>query len=280
MLLPLTLILVAFPTVSTSALPGGAVYFSGEKGFDIACAPDQGTMNAWWEYSPYWDIGVYLGGRNVTCKNNTWLTANWVSSNVGPWEIIPTWVDYQAPYGCFNGGGSGGFYNMSSDTNTARAQGVQAGRDAMARAEPLGFARATVIYLDIEQYTDSNPVCHNAVKWFVDGWVGVLHAEFAGTNGGVYYSDGVGNSGINDWATVPNPPDVIWGSNWNNNTHTSYPGLSGVNSGLWTNATRIHQYTGQQAEVWGGAGMAIDRDCSWGRLAGYGHGTNQDPSCN
>ena len=268
---------MALPTTATSALPGGAVYFSGMKGFDSACAPNLGTMDAWWNSSPYWDIGVYLGGRNVSCKTNTNLTANWVSHNVGPWEIAPIWVDYQAPAGCISDAYG---THMSSDTNTSRAQGVQAGRDAMARAEPLGFSRATVIYLDLEPYTDGNATCHNAVKWFVDGWVGVLHAEFAGTNGGVYYSDGVGNSGINDWATVPNPPDVIWGARANGNTHTSSPGLTGVNSNLWTNATRIHQYSGGHTETWGGASVGMDNDCSWGRLAGTGHGGNQDPSCN
>ncbi len=62
---------------------GSNAHTSIHVGFDIACAPSKTQMGVWWTYSPYYDIGIYLGGVNVDCKNNTNLVSDWVSNVAG-----------------------------------------------------------------------------------------------------------------------------------------------------------------------------------------------------
>lgn len=64
--------------------------FSGisqQKGFDTCAAPTKTTMSNWWTNSPYYNIGIYIGGSSRGCAQPN-LTASWVTavqSTHGDW---------------------------------------------------------------------------------------------------------------------------------------------------------------------------------------------------
>lgn len=58
---------------------------------------------------------------------------------------------------------------MSSDPATAYGQGRTEAYNAAVAAINLGFSAGTVLYLDIERYTNT-PTCQNAVREFTHGW--------------------------------------------------------------------------------------------------------------
>lgn len=107
------------PTPVQAALPGTATSISGNVWFDSTCAPSYATMQAWWNFGPYWHIGIYIGGSNrranSLCNNNENLTVQWVSQvyDLG-WNFVPIWVGPQAPCKDPNQ-----FYVMSWDPGTA-----------------------------------------------------------------------------------------------------------------------------------------------------------------
>ncbi|HEY7045495.1 MAG TPA: glycoside hydrolase domain-containing protein, partial [Nocardioidaceae bacterium] len=66
-------------------------------GFDVCSAPDQATMDALRTESPYWGVGVYIGGANRTCDQPE-LTAAWIhTQHARGWHIFPIFIGLQAP---------------------------------------------------------------------------------------------------------------------------------------------------------------------------------------
>lgn len=220
-------------------------------GFDACTAPSQSAMDAWRALSAYRAVGVYIGGVSRGCGQPN-LTAAWVSQQArSGWRMIPTYVGLQAP--CTT------FYNrMSSDPQSARAQGRAEARDAIAHASALGIGVASTLYSDIEGYNTSIRSCVTAVLGYVSGWTRVLHA--GGYQAGVYSS---GSSGISDMsaqytAATFNRPDYIWLAWWNNAADVN--GGSYVGATQWSNHQRIHQFAGPASESYGGYRINIDRD--------------------
>jgi hypothetical protein len=86
--------------------------YSDRQGFDTCFLPNPSEMSAWWGNSPYYEVGLFIGGSNRGCKahNDQVLNANWISTvQKQGWNFIPTWVGPQAPCTEHN------FYTMSSD---------------------------------------------------------------------------------------------------------------------------------------------------------------------
>jgi probable HAF family extracellular repeat protein len=241
-------------------------------GFHQCEAGKIAQMGSWWSSSPFYDVGVYIGGDNRSCKN-VQVIPNWVTQveNQG-WGLMPLWVGPQAPCACAppTGNGCNPFgHVISTDPKVASTQGAQEADNAMNTACPLGLCN-TVVYYDMEQYNPTTQ-CSAAVQDFVDGWVSEMHIDgfVAGVYGSPYnYTD----------FNVSSPPDDIWMAKTLNSGTPSVTiwGLSPLCDpyssnpcNLWSNNQRIHQFLANHAENWGGVAFTIDPDIEDATVAGF-----------
>jgi hypothetical protein len=249
------------PRVARSAAASprarAATVYTG-PGFDVCDTPSTRTMSAW-SASRYRGIGVYIGGVNAACSQGN-LTHSWVATEVAAgWHLIPIYVGLQAPS---NSCGCTGI-----TTSNAATQGTAAADDAIAQAQALGIPSGNPIYDDMEGYPTggSNSA---AVMSFLSAWTGELHAKRYVS--GVYSS---GSSGITDlvarYHTGYLEPDDLWVADWNGQQSTSDPY---VPSSDWSNHQRLHQFSGDHTETYGGATLDIDGDYIDGATAGTGAG--------
>jgi hypothetical protein len=254
-------------TVFTYPNFGSTEMFIGQ-GFDKCEIPTLSQLQTWWNGSPYKVVNLYIGGSSRTCANSA-LTASYVQQlHQQGWKFIPTWVGPQAP--CT-------FYpnRMSSDPATAYNQGVNEANLAVERLAVLGLTypnkTGSVVYYDIEYYgTDS--ACRQAVNAFMNGWVSQIRAR--GNLAGVYGST-LCDTGLSDFRTIANVPDVIWPARWYHNIGEGYydPNASVWNLGsclpntVWANHQRIRQYEGDHDETWGSLTLGIDSNVLDGVVA-------------
>ncbi|MCB2180048.1 DUF1906 domain-containing protein [bacterium] len=233
------------------------------QGFDICEIPNLAKLDNWKNSSPYAAVNLYIGGLTRAC-DNTNLSIDFVEAlSKQGWKFIPTWVGHQAS--CTN------FSNiMSSGTALAENQGRDNAIDAARVARKLGLGAeddsGTVIYYDLEAFDSSNLQCLNAAKAFINGWVTELHAH--GIMAGLYGS--TGGSALQEFASIENPPDVIWPAIWNGyeyDSNVSVFGLSYLSDSLWSQQDRIRQYAGAHNEYWGGIGLNIDSNVIYGVVA-------------
>lgn len=220
------------------------------KGFDTCTAPAQSTMDAWRNSSPYRAVGIYISGASRSCTQAN-LTATWVTNQTNKgWHLIPIELDYQAPCGTRTP-------KMSYDPATARSQGATRATSAVNAASALGIPAGSVIYNDIEHYPSSES-CKAAVLSYLSGWTERLHA--LGYLSGMYSS---GSSGVRDLCAAYDDPrytrvDHLFFAWWNGVADTDAG--SYCPDGHYANRQRIHQYTGDSYETWGGVRIYIDRD--------------------
>lgn len=243
-------------TVTQAGVTTSNTRISENLGFDLEFAPAESDMLTWFQSSPYRDIGVYIGGCNVTAvpasgpngcgsnppnagtkKTNTNLTSTWVSDVSGMgWGIMPLWVGPQAS--CISSNNPSGFYWIDTSTSTsAYNEGVSEADAAATAATALGMGNS-VVYYDMEAYSTSDASCDATVGQFISGWVTELRAQ--GFQAGVYGAP----YNVQDWTT---PPDALW---------MFYPDgvgtaadLNKVLSSTWAQK-RIHQYcAGGSAQI-------------------------------
>jgi hypothetical protein len=260
--------------------PSGTV-ISQNQGFDMSCVTTASNMQTWWQSSPYFDTGVYLGGCNVTCAPETGqnychatqpfvpgnktvnvnLDATWVSNvSAQGWGIMPLWVGPQAPCAdCSLGDASLCFWVINSPS--AFVDGEAEADTAMGIANGLGITNS-VIYYDMEPYTPpaGDHTCSSAVINFMEGWVTELHNKGFAT-AGAYDLDRQSN--VSDFISVVPLPDAAWltyldGSTYQN---ASVDDLMYLN-GSWNNHQTIHQYCfgASCAGTWGPLTLTIDGD--------------------
>lgn len=238
------------------------------QAFDTCFLPSPGEMQNWWGNSPYYEIGIYIGGNNRGCKahNERYLTASWVSTvRAQGWNMIPTWVGPQAPCTVHD------FYTMSSDPGVAFAEGQREAGDAAMAARNLGLTSqdlgGTVIYYDMEPYPNE-PGCRAAVKSFMAGWASRLHE--LGNQAGAYGAACA--SYVTDWVQeAPYVLDQIWPAAWIYPAYdddASVWDVSCIDDSLWSNHQRIRQYAGDHNERWGNVTMFIDSNVTDGQVAG------------
>jgi hypothetical protein len=213
-----------------------------------------------WSSSPYRAIGVYIGGTNSACAQSN-LSRSWVATEVAAgWHLIPIYVGLQAPS---NSCGCSGI-----TPSRAGAQGTAAADDAVAGAQSLGIPAGNPIYNDMESYPTGGTNTA-AVLAFLSAWTAELHAK--GYVSGVYSS---GSTGITDLAsaygTGYKEPDDLWVADWNGRKSTSDPYVPASD---WNNHQRLHQYSGDHTETYGGATVDIDGDYLDGATAGTSGGT-------
>jgi photosystem II stability/assembly factor-like uncharacterized protein len=238
-------------SVGDTAISPDAVISISARGFDQCAAGTVSQMQAWWTNTPWSFANIYIGGANRGCSQPS-LTSAWVNSilHAQGWGLVPTWVGLQAP------GSHCGCSIMSSNTATAKQQGINEANAATNAANALGLKPPTIIYYDLEQYDGSSA----AAAAFVEGWVTRLHQ--LGNQAGVYANP---TNAAADLATIANPPDAVWIAAWNGNP--SVFGISGLPDNRWDHHQRIHQYQGCHTETWGGVTFHIDSDTSDGPVA-------------
>jgi Domain of unknown function (DUF1906) len=208
-------------------------------GFDVCTAPSPSTMSRWWQDSPYRAVGIYIGGADRACDQQN-LSRSWVRQEAAAgWRFMPMYVGPQASFGQL--------------TNPAR-QGTAAAADAVQQAQSLSFGPKTPIYYDMEAYSSGQ--ASNALK-FLSAWTAELHA--LGYESGVYSSS---DSGIADLASAYHGgryamPDAIYDALWNGSQNVSD---SVFGRGEWAGRRRLHQFSGNVLQTYGGVTLDIDQD--------------------
>lgn len=240
--------------------PGGSTRISQNRGFDKCTAAPVDQMRTWWNASPFFDVNIYMSGRNRGCSQAL-LTSSWVNQVSGMgWGLIPTVVGYQAPCSACTT-----CQKHSSDPATAETQGRGEADIAINDAASLGLARGTILYYDMERYDDvsGTGACSTPVKSFLKGWTDRLKEQ--GFISGVYGSP---FNAAGDWVNIPaaSQMDVVWLARWNN--VASVYGVAPLADSYWTNHQRIHQYIGGHNETWGGVTFNIDSDIEDAPVAG------------
>lgn len=243
-------------------------------GMDTACVLTAAQMQTVWTDSPFYWTGVYIGGDNVSCKNNSNLNSSWLNTTHGQgWGFEFIWVGDQAP--CIGSG----FYLMSTNTSTANSQGWSNAQSATNTLDlNLGlanYAAGTPVIFDLESYGPPSPSspCQQSVNAFMSGWTTFLHTSPA-QKSGVYGSTCASNLSV--LAGVSPVVDFIDGAQYDGNSNTTV--MSCVSSGSWVNHQRIKQYSTAGAGTYYGVFFAwgIDYDCAYAPVApsGTSWGTN------
>lgn len=214
-------------------------------------------MSTWWSSSPYYYVGIYVGGDNRACSNTN-LTSSWVSTVNGQgWSFIPFWVGQQAPCTSYA-------HTFSYDPATAESEGSTAADHAISAASNLGFTNS-IVYFDLEAFNTGNSSCLTAAEAFVKGWVtemknkGWTPALYGSSSGSAMYD-------MYELGSTYRPTDAdladyshAWNSPWD---------IYQVPNSAWEYDHRIHQYNADSScETWGGICLKVDRNCAIGPTA-------------
>jgi hypothetical protein len=242
-----------------AAAPGGSTRISTNKGFDKCTAFSTTQAQTWWDNSPYYNVNIYMSGRNRACQtqpfngNPAWLT----QVNAMGWGLIPTVVGYQSP--CTS---STTTAKLSYEAATAEQQGRGEADIAVNDAAAIGLTSGSILYYDMERYDPPNPDtlgCEPATRAFLKGWTDRIHE--LGFKSGTYGSP---FNAQNHWVNLPaaSKMDVVWLANWDNRStvwfFNSFPSFP---ISLWPDHQRVKQYF-NGTESWGGVSFNIDRDIS------------------
>jgi photosystem II stability/assembly factor-like uncharacterized protein len=95
-------------------------------GFDRCGIPSEAKMLTWWQYSPFFNVGIYIGGASVS--SSCLANSGWISDvEKYGWGMIPLWSGPQAPCACRPGyvGCSPFPHVFSWDPATASTQGAE-----------------------------------------------------------------------------------------------------------------------------------------------------------
>jgi hypothetical protein len=126
---------------------------------DLAAYPGDDVMQAWWNDSPFYYTGFYLGPAPYH-PDTSFMDKRQVLVDQG-WGLLPVYVGRQADS-----------WNLD--------QGVEDGDDAVNLAASAGFPDNTVIFLDIET---SLPLTNSFLSYVTD-WVSEVQSQ--GYIAGIY----------------------------------------------------------------------------------------------
>ncbi|MET9886961.1 glycoside hydrolase domain-containing protein [Streptomyces sp. NPDC006430] len=221
-------------------------------GFDACTAPTQEVMDSWRAESPYGAVGIYIGGPARACAQPQ-LTASWIRRQAeAGWHLMPLWVGPQPWHSSSTG--------LSTDPSEANEQGSAAADGAAAAARALGLGEGTVLYNDLENYTDRT-TWDPPVVAYLTAWTVRLHA--LGFRAAAYVSASSGAKALSahhDQAPET-MPDVLWVAAWNGSASVSDADM-GLPAGThqWAGRRRAHQYRGDHDDTYGGVTINIDRN--------------------
>ena len=234
--------------------------------FDARCAPTQDQMDAWLTSSPFWGVGIYVGGSTMSCRTTATdpgqphLDASWVQRQMANgWRLLPIWVGPQAS--CHQSFADRIAPDPTSSYAAADGQGRREATAAVTRAQELGIPAGTTLWYDLEGGFDlADTDCRRSALRFLSGWTLALHD--LGYRSGVYSSISAGIHALDNAANLsPGSyamPDQVWYAWYNNRSDTEV-------DPRWVRATswpgdRVHQYTAQEVATYGGVSLTIDRN--------------------
>jgi hypothetical protein len=223
-------------------------------GFDTCSAPDQATMDTLRVDSPYWGVGVYIGGAERTCAQPN-LTASWVRTQASRgWHVFPVWAGLQSP--CSDVPFD---HHIARDNDRARAQGRQAANHAVSAASGLAMAKGSTLFLDVEPYDNTTSRCNQPVLHYQSGWSQRLHA--LGWKSGFYSAASSGIASL-DYVRATFPgyyemPNAVWFARDNGKATTD--GDPYLRDRFWR-TQRIHQYRLDVWEQHGSTRIKLDRN--------------------
>ncbi|MFB7181310.1 DUF1906 domain-containing protein [Streptomyces sp. NPDC056257] len=246
------------PRPATPAVaPGGGKHrgvqeaFKGE-GFDACTAPTQQAMDTWRADSPFRAIGIYIGGRARACAQPR-LTARWVERQAAAgWHLMPIWVGPQP----WNSSSTG----LSTDPSAANGQGREAAEGAVDAARSLGMPEGTLLYNDLENYTD-RATWDAPVVAYLTAWTERLHELGFRSAAYVSVSSGVKALSAHYHQAPQAMPDVLWAARWNLSASVGDADM-GLPAGTaqWAGPRRAHQFRGDHNATYGGVTINIDRN--------------------
>ena len=258
----------------TGAVPGpgapgpalAASSISQFPGVDACDAPSLAQMQGFWDNTPYYNMGIYIGGSLRACGQAN-LTASWLQQ-AGPsgmgWHFMPIWVGPQAPCTSFS-------QTFSSDPATAYQQGRSEAISAYETARNLGMDTPGMpITYDLEYFDSTNAGCLAAAEQFIQGWVDQLHTPDAQL-AGLYTT----SCSLPGFAGLATPPDFVWGASWDGDA--SVQDMPCVPAGDWIYSQRHKQYQGGHDETWNGVTLNVDSDCSDGPVYPAGDELGSSP---
>jgi hypothetical protein len=227
------------------------------QSFDTCAQPSEGGLSDWWSGTPWYAYGFYLGGSDgsyVGCTSPGVSNIDYAIS-LG-YAIIPVWYGFQMPTSC---GQSYFPSQISLDTSTAYAQGVNAASLAAALAEnDYDMELPDIIYYDLESGWDTgSSSCVAAADSFVNGWDYQLSVNTPYVPG--LYGSSCG-SDLTSFAHISNVPSDIWAADPNDNPEIY--NLECLANNLWIYNQRIHQFASTVYLSYGGYGMYVDEDCT------------------
>ncbi len=245
--------------------PGGNTRISLNRGFDKCDSPTVSQMQIWWNTSPYFDMNIYMSGRNRACAAQPNLSASWVDQVTAMgWGLIPTVVGYQSP--CTS---SMTTAKLSYDPAVAEQQGRGEADIAVTAAVNLGLTAGSILYYDMESYSETvnTPGCRVATTAFLKGWTDRI--KELNYKSGVYGSP---TNAVNDWIGIPEPSrmEAVWLARWDlvMSVWTYNSPSPVVPTNVWANHQRIKQWQNPHNETWGGVTFNIDGDIADGPVAG------------
>lgn len=263
LLATLTVLALALTRAAAPATADDGSHRYERKGLDKCSVPTHPVMKKFWDGTPWWWWGLYIGGGSMACDNDH-ITANWLDIELDRgYGFMPIWVGKQAP--CTNFA-----HRFSYDTSKAYDQGYNNARRAYLRILDLGMATNTPIAFDLEGFNTGNAACVAAAKAFIRGWSAHLRIEPA-QKPGVYGSSC--SSALSKYWDISPRPEFIWGANWDN-TPNVYD-LSCVSSNIW--GKRHKQYRGKVKITANGTTRTVDVDCAQGPM--YGRYARRSSEC-
>lgn len=233
------------------------VLYQTTNGFDTCAAKTQTMLSDWWNGTPWWDIGVYLGGSvgySLGCYDGAAAVDRALNTGYG---VVLYWYGPQLGPPCNIQAYS---HYISLNTTTAYNQGVSEANSANSAAAAAHLPYASTIFYDMEAYY-ANSGCRAASKAFINGWDHQLFYNTAWDDG-AYGSSCA--SYVSDWASIANVPYAISPSDTtpspglDNASVYGYPCLS---NGYWTQ----HQRVGQNSTFYhkyGTTGIYVDENCT------------------
>lgn len=245
---------LAAPADAARSTPGD---FTGYA-FDTCEAPSQTEMDEWLTTSPFWAVGVYIGGSARLCTDQEHLTEAWVRRQTARgWRILPLWVGPQAACTSYADRIDA---SPADDYEAAAAQGRQAARHAVREARALGIPRRSTLWYDLEDFPLSDDDCRRSALRFLSAWTQRLHTLHF--RSGVYSNVASGIHAL-DYADKVSPgsytmPDHVWYA-WDNGRDDTHIPRRWVRRSSWTPGGRMHQYALDVSATYGGVTMSIDR---------------------
>jgi hypothetical protein len=237
------------------------------NGFDTCDAKSQTMLSDWWNGTPWWEIGMYLGGsvgRSLGCYDGAAAVDAALNTGYG---VVPYWYGPQLGSPCNMRPFSS---YISLNTATAYSQGVSEANSANSAARAAGLPLGTPIFYDMESYNGYSE-CRAAASAFINGWDYQLNKNTA------FWGSAYGSSCASypsDWASIPNVPFSIspsdaQGTGLDNGSVYGYPCLS---DRAWAYHQRVGQFS-QDSHCYNNYFLYIDENCADAQLpTKYGGG--------